>query len=66
MTHEFLTPMEAAKILKVSRRTIYQWIGLGKIPSLKVGGTTRGGTIRIPRGEFFAWIEDQKREQLRA
>ncbi|MBA3714572.1 MAG: helix-turn-helix domain-containing protein [Pyrinomonadaceae bacterium] len=34
---EFLTPEEAAKLLKVTRRTIYNWLKAGKLPALKYG-----------------------------
>ncbi len=33
----FLTPEEAAKLLKVTRRTIYNWLKAGKLPALKYG-----------------------------
>jgi excisionase family DNA binding protein len=42
-TDEFLTPEEAAKLLKVTRRTIYNWLKAGKVPAVQFG---RGWRIR--------------------
>lgn len=38
---ELLTPTEAANILKVTVRTIYQWITDGVLPAAKIGGRWR-------------------------
>lgn len=40
----YLTPAEAAKILRVDRRTIYEWLRSGKLKAVKFGGAWR-----IPR-----------------
>lgn len=37
----YLTPLEAAKVLKVDRRTIYRWLRSGEIDARKIGGTWR-------------------------
>jgi excisionase family DNA binding protein len=34
---ELLTIDEAAKILKVSKRTVYEWIRTGKLDAVKAG-----------------------------
>ena len=44
----YLTPLEAAEILRVDRRTIYEWLETGKLKAKKIGGTWR-----IPRAEVF-------------
>jgi excisionase family DNA binding protein len=45
----FLTPPEAAAILRVHLNTIYTLINAGDIPSIRVGKSHR-----IPRSEFEA------------
>ena len=42
---EFYTVSEAARVLDVSRTTIWRWIDEGKLPAYRVGGRT----IRIRR-----------------
>ena len=42
---EFYTVSEAARMLDVSRTTIWRWIDEGKLPAYRVGGRT----IRIRR-----------------
>src|SRR4029453_3486459 len=41
---QFLSPREAAKLLGLSRQTIYRQIHRGALPAVRVGSTT----IRIP------------------
>jgi len=38
---EFLTPEEAATLLRVTRRTVYAWLKTGKLPALHIGSTWR-------------------------
>lgn len=38
---ELLTPQEAAKILKVDRRTVYKYLRSGELPAAKIGDTWR-------------------------
>ena len=38
---EFYTAGEVAKILKVNRRTIYNWIRAGKLEAIKLDGNYR-------------------------
>lgn len=38
---KLLTPDETAKILRVSKQTIYRWVHLGFIPHHKLGGSIR-------------------------
>ena len=51
-TGDLLTLAEVAKILKVSRKTLYAWKGQGKIRFVKIAGTL----IRIPRADMTALI----------
>ena len=37
MTDEFYTPQEAAKILKVSTRTVYEYLRSGRLKAVRVG-----------------------------
>jgi excisionase family DNA binding protein len=45
---ELLTPSEAAKLMKVSRKTVYAWLSSAQIPSIRVGGVWR-----IRRGDLM-------------
>jgi excisionase family DNA binding protein len=36
--HRYLTVIEAAKLLRVSRDTAYRWLKAGLLPAKKVGG----------------------------
>jgi len=47
-TPKLLTPREAAKSLKVSQRTIYNWIKQGKLNVMRLPG----GEFRIPQEEI--------------
>ena len=49
---ELLTLAEVAKILKVSRKTLYAWKAQGKIRFVKIAGSL----IRIPRADLTALI----------
>ena len=51
-TGELLTLAEVAKLLKVSRKTLYAWKAKGKIRFVKVAGVL----IRIPRADLTALI----------
>ena len=45
----FITPREAAAVLRLSLQTVYRQIALGVIPAVRVGTSHR-----IPRSEFEA------------
>lgn len=45
---QYLTAAEAAKALRVTRRTIYSYVKLGKLPNHPAAGA-----IRIPREAVF-------------
>jgi excisionase family DNA binding protein len=50
----YFTVGEVATLLMVSRKTVHEWIRLGKIKYFRV---TPGGEYRIPRAPFFASLE---------
>ena len=52
---KFLTLVEAAEILRVSRRTLLRMIKQKKIPSLKVGGQWR-----ILERRLTKWTEENQ------
>ena len=48
----FLTPLEVAETLKISRREVYYLISQREIPAVKIGRA-----IRIKEKEFLQWLE---------
>lgn len=56
MKYEFLTVEETAKILKVTKMTIYRYIKAGKISVYKVGKD-----FRIDKKEFEKFLENIKK-----
>lgn len=51
---KLMTPREAAKFLRVSTRTIWNWKGKGLIPFHVYGGPLNK-TIRFHKDELLAW-----------
>lgn len=45
---ELLTLKEAAQILKITRKTLYQWKAKGKIRTVKIAGSL----VRVPRADL--------------
>jgi excisionase family DNA binding protein len=54
-----LRPAEVAPLLGVTTGRIYQLIGAGLIPAVRIGGS-----IRIPRAAWDAWLEGMGKEAL--
>jgi excisionase family DNA binding protein len=52
--NELMTIEDLAAYLKVSRRTIYEWLKLNKVPALKIVGQWR-----FKREKIDAWMEQQ-------
>ncbi|MCX7927502.1 MAG: helix-turn-helix domain-containing protein [Candidatus Omnitrophica bacterium] len=52
--NELMTIEDLANYLKVSRRTIYEWLKHNKIPALKVVGQWR-----FKKEKIDEWIEKQ-------
>lgn len=49
---EFLTIMEAAELVKVSERTMREWIAKYKVPTIRIDGV-----IRLRRDKFLAALD---------
>jgi excisionase family DNA binding protein len=54
-----LRPADLVPILGLSRSRIYELIGLGVIPAVRVGGA-----IRIPRSALEEWLREQSKRAL--
>ncbi len=52
--NELMTIDDLAAYLKVSRRTIYEWLKRNKVPALKIVGQWR-----FKRDRIDAWMEQQ-------
>ncbi|MFJ9101333.1 helix-turn-helix domain-containing protein [Streptomyces sp. NPDC102405] len=54
---------ETAKLLRVSKPTVYRWAASGDLPSIQYGQpraegeTRRGGAIRIPEAAVLAYLD---------
>lgn len=46
---EYLTPREAAVILRVDERTVYEWLRQKKLPSIKFGRLWRIRAVDVHR-----------------
>ena len=53
---DFVSAEEAGRILRLSKWTIYQWIGRGYIPHYRLGRL-----IRLRRSDLAAKIEQERR-----
>jgi excisionase family DNA binding protein len=49
-----LRPIEAAKLLGLSRSTVYEMIAAGELPSVRLGHS-----IRVPLAALKDWIEER-------
>jgi excisionase family DNA binding protein len=56
---KLLRPAEVAPLLGVTTGRIYQLIGAGLIPAVRIGGS-----IRIPQAAWDTWLEDMGKEAL--
>lgn len=54
MNDEILTVEEAAKILKISPKTAYDWTQIDGFPVVKIGRCRR-----IPRSLLMEWVKAQ-------
>jgi excisionase family DNA binding protein len=48
---DLLLPGEVAKILRVSRSTVYRWVEDGTLPAIKLGGVVRIHASALAQGE---------------
>ncbi|MCM8800983.1 MAG: helix-turn-helix domain-containing protein [Candidatus Omnitrophica bacterium] len=56
LADSLMTIEDLARYLKVSRRTIYEWLKSGKIPALKLVGQWR-----FQKEKIDLWLEKQAR-----
>jgi excisionase family DNA binding protein len=54
-----LKPGEAADLLGVSRSTIYQLLGSGQVPSMRVGKL-----LRVPAAALQRWVNERAAEAV--
>ena len=54
-TREILTAMEVAKMLKVTRVTVYRMIKRGEIPCYR-----NGSTLMFYKDEILSWVDSTK------
>jgi excisionase family DNA binding protein len=58
--HEYLKVPEVAEILRIARNTVYQLVGEGEIPSVRIGRS-----VRVSRKELERWLEEQRQLSAR-
>ena len=56
---QMITPEEAAKLLRVSKRQVYRLVERGDIPSLRLGGC-----IRFDKPTLVGWVHNQMMKGL--
>ena len=56
----YLTPTEAAKLLRIGRTNVYKLVKAGAIPSITFGPKS----IRIPRTALIEYLENAARESV--
>ena len=56
----FLTVDEAAAELRVSERTVLNWLRSGRLPGMRLGGPKSGW--RIERTDFERFLDELRRE----
>ena len=57
---QLLTPEELAKWLNVKLSTVYKWVAIRYIPTVKLGGKVKG-SVRFIRIEVKRWIQKRLR-----
>jgi excisionase family DNA binding protein len=50
-SHQFMTVVEIAATMRVSRATVYRLLHAGQLPSMRVGGS-----LRIPREAVETYV----------
>lgn len=50
-----LTVPEVADLLRLKPKTVYEWVGKGRLPCFRLGGR-----IRFSRSEVLRWLAAQK------
>jgi len=49
---KYYTTQETAKILRISLKTVFNYIGQGKLKPVKIGGIKKTGKTLIPESEI--------------
>ena len=58
--HEYLKVPEVAAVLRIARSRVYELVGEGEIPSVRIGRS-----VRISRNELERWLEGQRQPSAR-
>ncbi len=58
--HEWLKVPEVAQVLRIARSRVYELIGSGEIPSIRIGRS-----VRVSRKELDRWLEEQRKPNAR-
>jgi excisionase family DNA binding protein len=58
--HEYLKVPEVAEMLRIARNTVYELVGEGEIPSVRIGRS-----VRVNRKELERWLEGQRQLSAR-
>lgn len=58
---DVLTPEDVARVLRCSRKTVYDYCRKGIIPHRKLGSF-----VRISRREFLAWLNGASGEEAQS
>lgn len=60
-TDDFMLSEDVADVLGVSRSTVQEWLGQGRIPHRKMPGTRR---CLVPVKDFQAWLDGAELEMI--
>jgi len=58
--HEYLKVPEVAAELRIARSRVYELVGEGEIPSVRIGRS-----VRVGRNELERWLEGQRQPSAR-
>ena len=58
--HEYLKVPEVASELRIARSRVYELVGEGEIPSVRIGRS-----VRVSRKELDRWLEGQRQLSAR-
>jgi excisionase family DNA binding protein len=58
--HEYMKVPEVAEELRIARSRVYELVGEGEIPSVRIGRS-----VRVSRKELERWLEGQRQPSAR-
>lgn len=61
MERLLLRPAEVGELIGIGRTRVYQMLGSGELPSIRVGGR-----LRVPVSKLREWVNDQVQQQRRS